>query len=221
MSLESEAAEVRVYLEKSGALMEGHFRLASGRHTEYYLNSLKVLQKPVILEAICKIMSPYFDHLQPEFFACPSEAANSFAYQLALTYCHRHPSGTLPIYLYGSKGENGFVFKRGQASDVKGLRGVVVDDIGTTGGSVQSVVDLVRASGGKVPGVSYLCIRSDDVTLESVGDVEYLYTPLRVDFPSYPNIEECPEELRRIPIDTTIGHGAEYVAKHGQLAIAR
>jgi len=57
---------------KSGALLEGHFRLSSGRHSNKYLQSALVLQYPEFAEALGQALAERTRHLQPTLVLSPA-----------------------------------------------------------------------------------------------------------------------------------------------------
>jgi orotate phosphoribosyltransferase len=85
--------------------------------------------------------------------------------------------------VYAERGEdgNGFALRRGFRI-ARGERVLVVEDIVTTGGSAQKVIDVVRAAGGDVVGVGLLCDRSGGTLDFDVPRTEAL---LRLDIASY------------------------------------
>ena len=42
----------------SEAILEGHFLLTSGRHSNVYIEKFRVLEDPLALDAVCRAMSP-------------------------------------------------------------------------------------------------------------------------------------------------------------------
>ncbi len=57
---------------KSGALLEGHFRLSSGLHSDRYLQSALVLQYPEFAEALGAALADRTRHLQPTVVLSPA-----------------------------------------------------------------------------------------------------------------------------------------------------
>ena len=57
---------------RSGALLEGHFRLTSGLHSERYLQSALVLQYPELAEALGAELAERTRHLQPTAVLSPA-----------------------------------------------------------------------------------------------------------------------------------------------------
>ena len=57
---------------KSGALLEGHFRLSSGLHSDRYLQSALVLQYPEFAEALGRALAERTRHLQATVVLSPA-----------------------------------------------------------------------------------------------------------------------------------------------------
>ena len=89
-----------------------------------------------------------------------------------------------------------FVLNRGYAEHVRGKRVLVVDDILTTGGSVEAVVRAVLEAGGIVVGVAVLVNRGG-VTAETIG-VAQLYALANVSLESWLE-EDCHYAKKAVP----------------------
>jgi orotate phosphoribosyltransferase len=174
------SADVERAFRESGALREGHFILASGRHSPLYLEKFQVLQHPVETERLCAAIASWVRSLGADTVAGPTTGgiilAHEVARQLGLRaiYAERRANGT------GREFRRGFTLRSGE-------RVVVVDDIMTTGGSVQETMAAVRSAGGEVVGAAVLVDRS--------GGEAHLDAPLealwRLDSPTYAPAE-CP-----------------------------
>jgi len=57
---------------QSGALLEGHFKLSSGLHSERYLQSALVLQYPEFADALGRALAERTRHLQPTVVLSPA-----------------------------------------------------------------------------------------------------------------------------------------------------
>src|SRR5438477_340688 len=101
--------------------------------------------------------------------------------------------GTRAIYAERREGASGREFRRGFAL-APGERVLVVDDIMTTGGSLQETIDAVRAAGGTVAGAAVLVDRSGGAARLDLP-VEALW---RLDIPSY-SAAECPLCAKGVP----------------------
>jgi orotate phosphoribosyltransferase len=178
MTIASPDAE-RVFRD-SGALREGHFILASGRHSPLYLEKFQVLQHPADTERLCAAIASWAHSLDVETVAGPTTGGIILAHEVA------RQLGTRAIYAERIEGPSGREFRRGFAI-APGERVLVVDDIMTTGGSVQETIDAVRSAGGTVAGASVLVDRSGGATRLDVP----LHSLWRLDIPSYAPAE-CP-----------------------------
>ena len=64
--------ELLKIFQKTGALLEGHFLLTSGRHSNYYFQCAKVLQYPQYTEMVCKIISDMFKDFDIDTVIAPA-----------------------------------------------------------------------------------------------------------------------------------------------------
>ena len=145
--------EVERIFRDAGAFREGHFVLASGRHSPRYLEKFQVLQWPRETERLCAAIVERFRGERPDTVAGPTTGGIILAHEVA------RQLGVRAVYAERPESGAGRVFRRGfQLS--RGERILVVDDIMTTGGSVQETIDAVRASGAEVIGAAVLVDRS-------------------------------------------------------------
>ncbi|MDP9276254.1 MAG: orotate phosphoribosyltransferase [Chloroflexota bacterium] len=180
------STDVERVFRDSGALHEGHFILASGRHSPLYLEKFQVLQHPVETERLCAALASYARSLDIETVAGPTTGGIILAHEVA------RQLGIRAIYAERRAGA-GREFRRGFALR-PGERVVVVDDIMTTGGSVQETIDAVRSAGGEVAGAAVLVDRSGggaqlDVPIEALW---------RLEIPTYAPAE-CPLCAKGVP----------------------
>ena len=108
----------------------------------------------------------------------------------------------------------GFTFKRGYDKRIRGKRVLAVEDVLTTGGSALRSIEQTRNSGGIVVGLGVLCNRGG-VTPEKVGNVPDLFALVNVKMDAWDR-GECLLCDEGVPINKEVGHGREYVEKHGQ-----
>jgi len=101
------------------------------------------------------------------------------------------------------------VFRRGYGELVRGRNVLIVEDITTTGGSVQKVIDSVNKAGGKIIAVSTMVNRNPDgVNSETLGVSFSALCDLKAE--AYkPN--ECPLCESDIPVNLQVGHGRKFV----------
>lgn len=172
--------EVEQLLSESGALLEGHFLLASGRHSNRYIEKFRLLEQPRVTSKLCGEIARRFEQRRIECVAGPVTGGIILAFETA-----RH-LGVRALYAERGDGApsgsgKGFVFRRGFKFK-PGERVLVVEDIVTTGGSVLQVVEAVRAAGAEVVGIGLLVDRSGGKVDYGVPIVESL---LELDIESY------------------------------------
>jgi orotate phosphoribosyltransferase len=162
--------EVERVFREAGAFREGHFVLSSGRHSSRYLEKFQVLQWPVRTAALCADLAAWATTLEPGTIAGPTTGGIILAHEVARQLELR------AVYAERSESGRGREFRRGFELG-PGERVLVVDDIMTTGGSVQETIDAVRAAGADVVGAAVLVDRSGgaarlDVPLHALWTVE-------------------------------------------------
>jgi orotate phosphoribosyltransferase len=169
------SSEIEAIFRESGALMEGHFLLASGRHSAQYIEKFRVLEQPRLASRLCGEIARRFWEHNIHCVAGPVTGGLILAFEVA-----RH-LGCRAVYAERSDDGQGFTLRRG-FQIAPGERVLVVEDIVTTGGSAQKVIETIRAAGGEVAGVGLLCDRSGGKLDFDVPIVESL---LQLDIESY------------------------------------
>ncbi len=146
-------AEVMQALEDSGAFLQGHFQLASGRHSGGYVEKFNLLQWPQYTELVCRQMAEAGRAYDPQVVAGPTTGGVILAYEVA-----RH-LGVRGIFCETDEEAGGRSFQRGFTLQ-PGERVLVVDDIVTTGGSLVDAIEAVRKAGGEPVAVAAVADRS-------------------------------------------------------------
>lgn len=145
MNLES------VYKE-AGAYLEGHFLLSSGNHSQFYLQSAKVLENPALA-----------GKLADELFSVIKNAGISFE-----SVCSPALGGILAGYELARASNKRFIFTErvdGQMTlrrgfEVKkGEKFIICEDVITTGGSAVESAKIIESLGGEVIGYAALASR--------------------------------------------------------------
>jgi orotate phosphoribosyltransferase len=128
-------------LRARGALLEGHFRLSSGRHSNRFVQKFRFLEDPAFLE---RVVAAMLARMPPLDIRCVVSAAVG---GIVLGYETARQLGTRAIFV---EKEGGIPrFRRGFGV-APGERVLVVEDVITTGLSVREVIDVVGAEGGVV-----------------------------------------------------------------------
>jgi orotate phosphoribosyltransferase len=143
--------DLHAALAARGALLEGHFQLSSGRHSDRYVQKFRILEDPALLEPVGRAIAQEFRGLEPTVVVSAAVGGILLGYEVA------RQLGTKAIFV---EKENGVpVLRRGFALSA-GDRALVVEDVITTGFSVREVIDVVRAAGAQVVGVGAIVARS-------------------------------------------------------------
>ncbi len=137
-------------LKETGALLAGHFQLSSGLHSERYVQCAQLLQHPVHAEFACRALAEAI--AQPvDVVVGPALGGVIVAHEVARAlgvrsvFCERK-EGVMQL-------RRGFGFAPGE-------RVLVVEDVITTGLTVEEAIACVRAAGGTVVAVASLVDRS-------------------------------------------------------------
>ena len=143
--------EVRQLFLETNAIMEGHFLLTSGLHSPIYVEKFNVLQHPASTERLCRALAGKFADEAVDTVVGPMTGGILLAHEVGKAL------GTRAIF---TERENGrMTFRRGFTLSPE-ERVLIVEDIVTTGGSVEEVIEAVRAFGGVPVGVGMLVDRS-------------------------------------------------------------
>jgi len=139
-------------LKQRGALLEGHFRLSSGRHSDRFVQKFRILEDPALLEPVSRLIAAQFRDAKPTIVVGAAVGGILLAYEVA------RQLGTKAIFV---EKENGVpVLRRGFALSPAD-RVLMVEDVVTTGLSVREVLGVVRHSGADVIGVGIVVARSE------------------------------------------------------------
>ena len=134
---------VREIYEKHGALLKGHFLLSSGKHSEYYLQSARVLEYPEVAEKLARELAEQIKKagIEVDTVCSPAIGGLLAGYELARAL------GVRFIFTERVKGEmtlrRGFEVKEGEKI-------LICEDIITTGGSAMEAGREVEARGAEV-----------------------------------------------------------------------
>ncbi|EKU71358.1 orotate phosphoribosyltransferase [Selenomonas sp. F0473] len=179
--------EVRDLLVETGAIMDGHFLLTSGRHSSQYVEKFNVLQHPKYTQRLCEAMAEKFKDAGIETVVGPMTGGILLAHETGKAL------GTRAIFTERVAGK--MTFRRGFTLR-KGERVLIVEDIVTTGGSIKEVVEVVKSAGAVPAAVSMIVDRSGGKA--AFGDVPKSVL-LTMDVRSY-TPEECPLCAEGIPM---------------------
>jgi len=147
--------EILKMLEETKALQTGHFKLSSGLHSEGYVQCALLLKDPVLANKVCSALAEKFKDEKPEIVVGPALGGVIAAYEVARNL------GLPGIF---AERENGKMTLRRGFTVEKGQKILVIEDVITTGGSSQEVVELLEGLGATVVGVGSIIDRSSGKT---------------------------------------------------------
>jgi len=143
-------AEVLTALEDANAILSGHFRLTSGRHSDRYVQCARVLEDPALVTRLAQAIAYRLGERQIDLVASPAVGGIVIGFAVAQA---------LGVKFIFSERENGVMTFRRGFHVPEGARVLVVEDVVTTGGSVAEVIGLVRVAGGEPVAVASLIDR--------------------------------------------------------------
>jgi orotate phosphoribosyltransferase len=171
---------------KSGALLDGHFRLTSGLHSPGYLQCALVLQHPHHAETLGRAIGDRTRDLRPTVVLSPALGGVVIGQEVGRAL------GVRAIFCERQDGE--FTLRRGFVIS-ENDRVLVVEDVLTTGGSTRETMQVARAAGGQVIGAATIVNRAGRPPDLGVPFVSLL----NVDLPTY-EPDKCPLCAQGLPV---------------------
>lgn len=136
---------------RSGALLDGHFRLSSGLHSPGYLQCALVLQHPADAEALGAALGSRVKALGAATVLSPALGGIVIGQEVARALGVRA--------IFAERQDGSLTMRRGFALEA-GERVLVVEDVVTTGGSTRETMEVARAEGAVVVGACAVVDRS-------------------------------------------------------------
>jgi len=178
--------EVLDLFRRSGALLEGHFRLTSGLHSPGYLQCALVLSHPESAEALGHALGDRIRGARPTVVLSPAIGGIVIGHEVGRALGVRA--------LFAERQDGRLTLRRGFTLSEQD-RVLVVEDVLTTGGSTRETMEVARAAGAQVVGAASIVNRSGgtvkfDVPLESLLDYS---------LPAY-EPDQCPLCAKGLPV---------------------
>ena len=136
---------------RSGALLDGHFRLTSGLHSPRYLQCALVLSRPPDAEALAAALAPRIAAVGATVVLSPALGGIVIGHEVARALGIRA--------IFAERQEGALTLRRGFALSPDD-RVLVVEDVVTTGGSTRETMEVARAAGATVVGAASIVDRS-------------------------------------------------------------
>jgi orotate phosphoribosyltransferase len=178
--------DVRATLRATGAWLEGHFLLHSGRHSDQFIQMAQAFQYPEKTNALCAALGEKLKPFGPRVVVGPAVGGILMAYAVG------HALGIRALYTEKRDGAHrlgrGFRIEPGEPV-------VVVDDVSTTGDSVRQAMAAARDAGGTVVAAGLIVDRSGGTVTFDVPFVSLATVKMSTWEPA-----ECPLCKQAVPL---------------------
>lgn len=182
--------EVLRYLTETGALLNGHFKLRSGLHSNQFFQAALLLQYTAVASKLCTALANKWKDSDIETVISPAVGGIVVGQEVGKALSCRA--------IFAEKDDDSNLLLRRGFSLRKGERVLIAEDVITKGGRVQQTIDLVREHGAIPVGVAIIADRSDGTV--NFADVPYS-SLVKLQLATY-TPEECPLCKQGIAIDT-------------------
>lgn len=174
-------------LKKSDALLEGHFILSSGKHSNRYIQCAKLIENPVYCEEVAKIIAGRIKEKVIKVDLCvgPAMGGVIISYELARA---------LGVNAIFTERENGKMTLRRGFSIEKDMNVIIVEDVITTGKSSFETVDVIESCGANVVALTSIVNRSNKDEINGLP----IISASKIDVEVWDE-EDLPEEIKKIP----------------------
>ena len=181
--------QVLAHFRETDALLEGHFLLSSGLHSDRYLQCAKVLMYPDRAAELCKALAEKviasLGAGSVDYVVSPAMGGVVVGYEMA------RQLGVPGMFTERVDGT--FTFRRGFELP-KGARVIMSEDIITTGKSSRECIDVIQDAGGNVVGATCLIDRSNGTADVGVP----IFSLMQMDVKTY-EADKLPPELAATP----------------------
>ena len=182
---------------RSGALLDGHFRLSSGLHSPGYLQCALVLSHPRDAEALGRAIADRTRDLRPTIVLSPALGGVVIGHEVGRAL------GVRAIF---AERQNGALTLRRGFVLAENDRVLVVEDVFTTGGSTRETIQVAKAASAEIVGAASIVDRSpssrsnEGARSGQVADLGVPFVPLlNMDLPTY-EPDKCPLCAQGLPV---------------------
>ncbi len=168
----------------------GHFILTTGRHSGVYINKDAIPLHRSLFGLVIKRMSVVLGHLDKKYDTIVSPAVAGIPFGSPLAYKKKK------LFIYPEKKGDKMVFREVLREGLKGKKVIIVEDIITTGGSIDKTIAAVEEAGAEVVGSLGIWLRAE----EPPPSNKLLYAVVHESVDSYDPDDICPLCEKDIPL---------------------
>lgn len=142
--------DIEKLLKELNVLKEGHFLLNSGLHSKFYFEKFRILENPFATAKLCRVIKRRFLKENVEWVIGPTTGGVIIAFETARQLKCR--AG------FAEEKEGKRII--GRSFDIRNKNILIVDDVLTTGKSLNETIEAVKEKEGKIVGICVLIDRS-------------------------------------------------------------
>ena len=165
-------------MKELGALHHGHFKLSSGRHSDFYFQCARILQFPELARELGVAMGAFYTETAADLVVSPAMGGILIGHEVARALGRR--------FLFTERQNGEMMIRRGFTME-PGEKVIIAEDVVTRGTSLLEVVKVVEEAGGRVVGLTSIIDRTS-------GEVELplpLHSLAKVKVETW-DPEDCP-----------------------------
>ena len=173
-------------LERTGAMLTGHFLLSSGQHSGRYIQCAKVLEHPENAARLGREIAQQMD-VEMDRVASPPLGGILIGYEVAryskvpFLFPERAPDGVFQL-------RRGFTLNDQE-------RICIVEDVITTGRTTRELISLIKGLGAEPVALGCIVDRSEKHEIEGLP----IHSVLQLHIPTYAH-DECPLCQRNVSL---------------------
>ena len=173
-------------LRKTNALLEGHFVLSSGLHSDRYIQCAKLLSNPkkaeIICASLCEKIKKEFSEI--DVILSPAIGGILVGYEIG------RQLGVKTIFAERSDGK--LILRRG-FEILEKSKVLIIEDVITTGKSALECVELIKSKKSKLLGYACIIDRSSEKSLIK----DKIISQVKLKIETFKE-NELPDELKKI-----------------------
>ncbi len=198
-------------LKQVGAIItDSHIVGTSGRHMSIYINKDALYPHTEFSSKVGQMFAEKYKDKDIDVVVSPALGGIVLSQWTAFHLSKLKNKEVLGIYTEKDENKNQ-IFKRGYDKLVSNKKVLVIEDIANTGGSVKKVITSVEKAGGDIIAVCVMVNRDPQhINSEFMGAPFSSLAILKADNWDEKDCELC---KKNVPINTTVGHGKEFLAR--------